>query len=185
MAGSDLTLINPESTEWTEEETKTTLAVLAKMANCQRATGRLPLSVFEAFTAAKLNVAFEIVCFDAEGRVLLGRRPSKKENPDEPYPGLWHSFGVTLRSFEAPEEAMKRFVATEATLAKLEFVGWAWSVNPPRGPYIQLIFWAEVEEEPQTGELFKEEDIPWDELVPSHREILLPKALAAWKARKG
>ena len=185
MADSERTFIDTKSTEWTWEETKTTLAVLAKMANCQKNTGRLPRPVFESFAGAKLNVSLEIVCFDANGRGALGQRPTHDKNPDEPYPGLWHSFGVTIGTFEAPPLALQRFFKTEAAPVSVDFVDWIWTWDPPRGPYILLIHIAELKGQPPAGEFFAERDIPWGDLVPSHRKVIIPKALAAWKARKG
>lgn len=179
--------INPSSTDWTEEEVSVAVAVLQKIAYCQNMGKGFPGEVFEAHVVSKKNISTEVVIFDNEGRVYLIERPSLAENPSEPYPGQLHSPGVThgkneFTMFDTFQRLEKREFGGVA-LENIEHVAEQEVGDPQRGIYLLRIYTATTNEEPKNprGKFYRPEDIPWDRLVESHRDVILPIALASKK----
>jgi ADP-ribose pyrophosphatase YjhB (NUDIX family) len=77
----------------------------------------------------------EAVCFDAAGRVLLGRRAN------EPAAGLWDLPGGFLHEDELPEEGLRREVREETglELELLDFLG-HW-LEPYDGRIVLSLVW--------------------------------------------
>lgn len=172
--------IDPGSTDWTLEETEAAAKILDKIAYCHGQGKGVPVRVFEAHLRSKKNISSEVVITNADGEVYLIQRPSMAQSPHEPYPELWHTPGVTHLESEVIPDTFKRLEAREFGGVKLQNVTWvdkAEVKDPPRGRYLLLIFYAHVDAEPKNprGRFFRAGEIPWDELVPAHRDIILPK----------
>ena len=108
----------------------------------------------------------EAVCFDANGRVLLGRRRL------QPSQGLWDLPGGFLHEGEHPEDALRREVEEETGRVPepVEFLG-MWN-EPYDGRVVLCLTWlARLDEDVQAGDdlgelrWFSRDEIPWDELA--------------------
>lgn len=170
---------------WTDEEQRAGVALFRKIVTTQDAGKYLPIEVFEAKLSAGKNISTEMVVFDREGRVYLIERPGLDTSPHEPFPGLWHTPGVTHMGNERFESTVARLEKREfgGELENVTFVDTAEAADPPRGLYLLLIHYAFVYAELANprGRFFRQDDIPWDQLVTSHREVILPKALKAYR----
>jgi ADP-ribose pyrophosphatase YjhB (NUDIX family) len=111
----------------------------------------------------------EAVCFDADGRVLLGRRRLP------PSQGLWDLPGGFLHEGEHPEDALRREVEEETGRVPepVEFLG-MWN-EPYDGRVVLCLTWlARLDEDVQAGDdlaelrWFSRDEIPWDELAFAH-----------------
>ena len=126
--------------------------------------------------------AAEAVCFDSDGRVLLGRRAI------DPGAGLWDLPGGFLDENELPLDALRREVREETGLEldRPEFLGF-W-LEPYDGRVVLCLTWiAEVagpgNAADDLSELrwFDPDDLPGaDELAFTHYPAALSAALAAW-----
>jgi ADP-ribose pyrophosphatase YjhB (NUDIX family) len=121
--------------------------------------------------------AAEAVCFDAQGRILLGRRAV------DPGAGLWDLPGGFLHEDEHPVDALRREVQEETALElePLEFLGF-W-LEPYDSRIVLALTWtARVSGEPRAGDDLVE--LRWfepDEL-PDARELAFshyPEVLSA------
>jgi ADP-ribose pyrophosphatase YjhB (NUDIX family) len=120
----------------------------------------------------------EAVCFDAGGRVLLGRRAGP------PRTGYWDLPGGFVHEGELPLDAMRREIEeeTNAVPEPLEFLG-MWN-EPYFDRTVLCLTWVaridgDVTANDDVAELrwFSSEDIPWRELAFSHHEPALRLAL--------
>ncbi|MGC9603057.1 MAG: hypothetical protein ABSF47_01150 [Minisyncoccia bacterium] len=180
-------MINITSADWTGYEKSIAIAVLQKIAYCQDKGKGLPVEVFEPFCRSKKNISTELVIFNEKGEIYLVKRPSLNENPSEPYPEQYHSPGATHDKNETLENTLERLRRREGVnFSSVE------GVYPPRdsrdkerGRYLLCIFIADAigAQTNAKGRFFKQEDIPWSELVSVHREIIVPAALEAFKKR--
>ena len=121
-------------------------------------------------------------------RLRERRLPSLAEDPAEPYPGLLHSLGVTHRT-ENGTQAMLRLLEMEVG-ADVTLDGPHRVVEldiPPdaRGIYEMRIHIARVTcgTIRTKGEFYDWCTLDYDELVWSHKAIILPIALGAAAAR--
>jgi 8-oxo-dGTP diphosphatase len=123
--------------------------------------------------------AAEAVCFDAEGRVLLGRRAV------DPGVGRWDLPGGFLHEDEHPVDALRREVREETALEldTLEFLGF-W-LEPYDGRIVLCLTWtARATGEPRAGDdlvelhWFEPDKLPDPpELAFSHYPDVLSHAL--------
>lgn len=178
------------STKWTADELRAAEQFFAKIAATRSITEvrrRLPGPVFEGFRQNMKNVSTEGVFFNERGEVYLIRRPSLETKPHEPYPNMWHSPGET-HSDEWNGDVFKRLIPEE--LGQIEILD---QLGPfldeghdlPRARYVLLITPTLIRGTPNAdarGRFFRISDIPWDQLVASHREKILPHAIQ--EARK-
>jgi ADP-ribose pyrophosphatase YjhB (NUDIX family) len=121
----------------------------------------------------------EAVCFDAAGRILLGRRAG------EPRTGYWDLPGGFVQEAELPLDAMRREVEEETGRVPepLEFLG-MWN-EPYFDRVVLCLTWIarldpDVRAADDLSELrwFAPEELPWDELAFSHYTPALRLALA-------
>jgi 8-oxo-dGTP diphosphatase len=123
--------------------------------------------------------AAEAVCFDARGRVLLGRRAV------DPGAGRWDLPGGFLHEGEHPVDALRREIREETALEleTLEFLGF-W-VEPYDGRIVLCLAWtAHVNGAPRAGDdlvelqWFERSELPEpEELAFSHYSDVLSVAL--------
>lgn len=114
------------------------------------------------------------------------KRPSKEEKPDEPYSDRDHTPGVTHNKHDTIADTFKALEKREfggVAMSSVDFVGIAEAQDPPRGPYLLLIHAATIDATPVNprGRWVAIKDIPWEDLVTSHREKIIPTALKWWK----
>lgn len=186
MAASDV--INVASAAWTDEEKDYGKAVLQKISHCEDERARLG-PMFEPWVGAKKNISTEIVLFNNREEIYLIRRPSKEEKPDEPYADRDHTPGVTHNKHDVIADTFKALEKREfggVAMSSVASVGVAEAQDPPRGPYLLLIHAATIDATPVNpkGRWVAIKDIPWDNLVTSHREKIIPAALEWWEKHK-
>jgi ADP-ribose pyrophosphatase YjhB (NUDIX family) len=126
--------------------------------------------------------AAEAVCFDARGRVLLGRRAV------DPGAGLWDLPGGFLHEDEHPLDALRREIREETALEiePLGFLGF-W-LEPYDGRIVLALTWtARASGEPRAGDdlvelhWFEPDALPdARELAFSHYPEVFSAALAQW-----
>lgn len=163
------------------------LAVLRKLAVCARVKTRLGPEIAEARTLMKKNISTELVVFDGD-KVYLQKRDSLKKNPHEPYPDMYCAWGTGHEPFDSAEDT---FLRTQKKLGEKFPLAMPVEVFPKRGEYLpeaqdsrrgvyQLRIFVTVVMGDilyPNGQWFFPKDIPWDMLVPSHRDIILPRAM--------
>ncbi len=175
---------------WLETHEDLAVRVFQEIRTAQRNKQGMPPAIYEAFLPTHTKKSTELVIFDDTGRIYLVRRPSKEQKPSEPYPNQLHSPGVTHQTGETWETSFQRLRDTElgpnAVLIEPVFAGIKSVDDPVRGLYDLHIYVTRLE----GGELmagadakfYKLSEIPQDELVASHRDIILPNAIV--KARE-
>nr|AQS32888.1 hypothetical protein [uncultured bacterium] len=171
-------MINQDSAEWTDQEKLIAVSVLNKIVFCQLKRVLLPSVVYEAHLAGKKNVTTELLLIK-DGKLFLVKRPSRKENPNEPYPDLWHSTGVTHLSTELESEALKRLSESEGVIFQgVRSLAYAEIHDPPRAKYLAHIMIADlIKYSNPRGRLFSREEIPWHDMIGSHRNVLVPQVV--------
>lgn len=184
MAASDV--INVASTTWTDDEKDYGKVILQKISFCEDERARLG-PMFEPWVEAKKNISTEVVLFNDRYEIYLIRRPSKEEKPDEPYPNQDHTPGVTHNKHDKLPDTFKALEKREfggVAMNSVDFVGIAEVQDPPRGPYLLLVHAATIDAAPVNprGRWVAIKDIPWENLVTSHREKIIPMAIM-WRKR--
>ncbi len=176
-------VINIDSAEWSAEEIEAGVAVLRKIAHCYDTVGRIPGKVYEAHLRSKKNISTEMVVFNERGEVYLIERPPLEENPSEPFPGELHSPGVTHLQGEFTEpDTFNRLVRSEFGGRSLRMVQKAEELDHSeamRGMYRLIIYVGMTDGEPVNprGRFYGINEIPWDRLVASHREVVVPAGI--------
>lgn len=120
----------------------------------------------------------EAVCFDAAGRILLGRRAA------EPRAGFWDLPGGFVHEGELPLDGMRREIEEE-TGGRAEPVAFLGMWNEPYfdRTVLCLTWIARIEGELQPADdltelrWFRPDEIPWDELAFAHYGPALRLAL--------
>lgn len=175
-----------ESIEWTPAEKLVACAILEKIAYCQNRGGDAPLpgEVFEAHCRSKVNVSTELVLVNDNGDVYLVKRPEAGENPTDPYAGLLHAPGATWNKGESFKDTFDRLRRSEG-ISFTEPVRRDVRVmrDDKRGTYLACIFVAlatRLSTNPR-GKFFPIAEIPWDKLVRSHAEVVLPAGLGMYR----
>lgn len=168
-------------------------AALRKLATWARVNTRLGSEIAEARTLMKKNISTELVIFNVnDGMVYLQKRDSLEKNSHEPYPDMYCAWGTAHEPFDSVEDTFFRVQKKLGTLFPLampvevfpkrgEYLPEA--QDPPRGVYqlrifVTVLLGGTVN---STGRWFLPKDIPWDKLVPSHRDIILPRALEEYE----
>lgn len=168
-------------------------AVSKKLACCAEHKARIGPELYELQTLTKLNVSCEMVGFNVWGHVYLVQRQPLVESPHEPYPDFWHTLGSGLEPYEEWENVFVSVARKFGEHVVLEHITY---VNPvgyppiahdlPRGPYLLQIFIARIvgiATNPR-GRFFNRAEIPWDDLVPSHKNIILPAAFRKYDTKR-
>ena len=106
-------IVRPTGVTWGTIYIEFAIAVLEKITLTQQAGLYLPLPVFECHVGGKKNVSTEVVVRDVDGNVYLIQRPSSEESPEEPFPDMWHSPGVTHVMTESTDDTIRRLVERE------------------------------------------------------------------------
>ena len=146
--------------------------------------------MYDSFTPHATNLAVEGVCFRADGEsgqieVLLQRRPES----DTRHLGQMASPGQGMRvSDSGPDDALSRLTAVEFKVpTTYEFLGDVYVTNGVRGWYECKVYLAFPHGEPADAEWYPAEPLPKEadefRMVPSHRERIIPMALAGFKKR--
>lgn len=135
--------------------------------------------LFNEIARVTVGTAIEAVIlrkkFDCT-EVFLTKRPD-----GEAYGGLWHCPGTFLRPGEDEADAFKRLEDKERVgkFTNKRFIGYKNNPFEERGHIIQLIFLCDIE--PMVGNVgtwYPVDNLPTN-IVENHREILIPKAVAA------
>lgn len=168
-------------------------AVLQKLACCAKYKARIGPELYELQTLTKLNVSCEMVGFNDRGQVYLVQRLPLVDSPHEPYPDCWHALGSGLEPSDHWEDVFIRvarkfgeYVVLDH-ITHVEPVGYPPIANdPPRGPYLLQIFIARIVGMPTNprGRFFSRVEIPWDDLVTSHKNIILPSAFRQYDTKR-
>lgn len=167
---------------WTSERT-TEVATLLRSLEKDAHARRLPPAVYEALLRLHKKISVELVIFGRMGRVWLVRRPSRKENPAEPFPGEWNGPGATLTAAESLTRALKRLVRNEAggiVMSRPRLIGHADIKEPRRGSYIAFVYVARriagVAKTNRPAGFFNPRALPRP-MVKHHRCVIIPMAI--------
>lgn len=177
-------IVDFHTVTWTQEELDAGVAILQKMSFCQEGPEGLPVEIFEKFLQIKKNISTELVAFNTRGELFLRRRPSRAQNPSELFPRQWHSLGVTHGKNEYLRDTFARLKKQELGGGEIKNIAEVLppveAKDPQRGIYLCRVFVGETDDLPQddTQRYFSEDTIPWEELVLSHRTVIIPQALA-------
>ena len=176
------------SVVWSEEDQIQALAVLEKIRKSLR-NRTLPRKVYEAHLLTYKKISTEAVLMHRNGEIYLAQRPDKTKEPDEPYPGQWHTPGVTHLFDEYLDDTFRRLVERElGSYVWLEMpieVGGFDYNDACRGMYELRVYLIRIGGLPKSdmrGRFFKAEIVESLDLVEAHRDIILPKALAKAKS---
>lgn len=150
--------------------------------------GRIPPDVFEAHVKTCNKISYECFFFDQHGRIYLEYRPP---SVTDPYANRLHSPGVTRFPNELEHVAWKRLLRDEiGTGVKMTgpyFCTGIDSIEPQRGLYHMRLHIAQIVphtfEQRELGRFYEIEEIPGDKMVASHRDLLLPIAIAFARSR--
>lgn len=170
-----LKCINHESTDWMDSEVQIAVKVLYKYANCVRNKLPVPTPIFEAHNHGTKTINSDIAVFDLRGKVyLVGREPGQLWADTIHLPGTTHCY-------EWLQEATERLLASELRDFNLKFenlerIGVIELQDEPRAMCQSNLFKAVIQEIPPGKErmFFVKDDIPWDQVVFSHRTVTLP-----------
>lgn len=179
-----------EGVKWTGSDKAIALEVLQKVSSCLDEGLPIPADVYEAHLNTKLNVSLEGVpvrWHEGNVQVYLIRRPSRLENPAEPYPGMLHSPGVTMLKNESAMRALDRLIKRElgGIIPRTSFfVTDEEDRDAPRPLYLlrvtALAYSKHAEPKNPRGAWYDFDRIPWEEVVWSHRKFI-PEAVAQFE----
>ncbi|KKU90604.1 MAG: hypothetical protein UY21_C0021G0004 [Microgenomates group bacterium GW2011_GWA1_48_10] len=162
-------------TSWSKKEIKEAVRVLEKIAYCQVEKKPLPGEVFEAHVRSKENITTMLCLFNREKKVYLICRPTKKENPTEPYPNYWHIPGVTHMKRERFRDTLRRLKRSEGLpFARAFSVGFFEERYSRRGMYLAQLFIAKKKGRAKNprGKFFSFREIPWGKMIREEHTIL-------------
>ena len=142
--------------------------------------------MFDAFALHATSIAVEGVCFRREAG---GRLEVLLEHRDDPlYRGCESSPGTVIRVTDSgPDAALERLTASEFRVpTRYEFVRDVYLANGRRGWFESKVYLAFPERETALGRWFPADPLPPDSgdfrIVSAHRDIVLPAAIAGYKA---
>ena len=171
-----LNLMKQDSTEWTEEEQKIAIKVMKKFANCAKQKARIPQAVFEANLEGNKSVNSDVAVILWPRRIYLPRR-----GPSESFAGKLHLPGATHR-YETLEEATGRLLDTELKMFGFKHEDLEWLTlldlqDLPRAPAQSNLYavrsFGDVPKD-LLKDFYRADEIPWDQVVESHRTVTLP-----------
>lgn len=145
-------------------------------------------AMYDSFTPHATNIAVEGVCFRINAgsgatEVLLQPRPTS----DTRHLGQMAVPGQAMRAADAgPEVALDRLTAVEFKVpTRYQFLGDVYVTNGVRGWYECKVHLAFPQGEPANAQWYCADPLPSEtdsyRMVPSHREQIIPMALAAYK----
>ena len=158
--------------------------LLVKLANTQPWRPE----TYEALARCVVNPAIETVIWrrgpaHGELQFFLAHRPTKEEQPSEPFPEMLAGLGTIFRKTDAretdPRIAFARLEERELKPARFKYPPELAALrlvnDPARGVFLCCIHLAEIKGTPAKGKFYPAQPLP-DNLVPSHRDIILPTA---------
>jgi hypothetical protein len=174
--------------EWTAQMKSSAKEALGWIHESFSNGGRIPPDVFEAHAKTCNKISYECFLFDKDGKVYLEYRPP---SATDPYAGQLHSLGVTRLTNELEQAAWRRLLRDEigkdANLDGPHFCSGIDSIEPERGLYHMRVHIARVSAfsfvSKANGRFYAVNEIPYDDMVKSHRELLLPIALSFARSR--
>lgn len=141
-------------------------------------------SLINALSRLPINLAADAVCLRKNPdsgalEVLLTQRGAT-----EPYPGAWGCPGGVLSPGEEPEHILHQLEIGElgVRMSDFTFIGDYFSAAT-RGWMLSRIHLAKLAETPATGTWWPVERLP-DNMVPKHREQIIPMAVRAFHAQR-
>jgi len=174
-----LELIDPSSFQWSPDEIKIAVAIKKKYARCTRNGQQVPEPVFEANAEGNKTVNSDcaIIWTSTHGvkKIYLSKR-----SQGQAYAGKLHLPGTTHR-YEDKRTATERLLAGELKAFRISYHDLNPPVqldlqDPPRGPVQSNLFVIHTRIIPleYENDFFSPADLPWDQLVVSHRMVTLP-----------
>ena len=162
----------------TDEERKAAAEALARIKD---PSGHLGTELFDQIARFSTSIAFEAVLMrpgqDGGEEVYLTQRDTN----DTAYPGAWHCPGSILRRGEQPADVAKRLAKKEYLVPIVDFKKVdEFFYQESRGWFCSFIYLIQTEREPEAGAWFSVDDLP-DQVVPHHRDVIIPRAAAALK----
>jgi len=154
------------------------LAKLLKLINPKKPLGGI---LFNAIARVSVTTACEAVILRknelGETEVFL----TKREN-HEAYAGQEHCPGSVVRPYENIEHVFERIGKNEigARITKRIFMGVISNKIEKRGHFLQLIFKAELSNEPQYGRWYTIENLP-SNIISFHKTHTIPIAMGVYK----
>ncbi|MDC0681056.1 NUDIX hydrolase [Sorangium atrum] len=136
-------------------------------------------SLINALSRLPIHLAADAVCLRRNAdsgalEVLLTRRGASAAGPGE-----WCCPGSVLSPGEQPEHVLHR---VGMTISDFTFVGDYFSAAT-RGWMLSRVHQAKLAEVPATGTWWPVEQLP-NNLVPKHRELVIPMAVKAFHAQR-
>ncbi len=136
------------------------------------------VDLFNAIARVSISVAVELVALRNNAgtvEVLLTQR-----GPNEAYAYMWHCPGSVIRPGESEAQVFARLAQREfgAPVTVGEFVGYDNCPPEERGHFILLIFLC-TPDNGSRGTWFSVDNLP-ETVVKNHKEVVIPKAVAAF-----
>jgi len=176
------------STVWGEEEQNQAVVVLNRIRESLQ-NKSLPRKVYEAHLLTFKKISTEAVLMNSKGEIYLAQRPDRIKEPNEPFPGQWHTPGVTHLLDEYLEDTFQRLIKRElgsdVWLDMPIAVGNFDYNDACRGMYQLRVYLIRIDGLPKgdtRGRFFKVKEIESLDLVEAHRDIVIPMALVKAKS---
>lgn len=177
------------STTITEGEHQTVKVALQKLAFCAKHHAPIGPDLFEERSRMQRSTSLELAAFDKEGRIYLGERDSLAVNLYEPYPGMIGLLGTTINVYDTWQRCIERVMVEYGGGVLFQNLRWLplqdrdgfplLVHDEPRGMYQPSLFTCTLVGTPSSrGRFYEYDEIPWNRLIKSHREVYI---LAAFR----
>jgi hypothetical protein len=174
---------------WSKEDREKAIRALQMIRGTFSKGHYIPHDVYEVWLTTFKKISTEMVIVNAQGEIYLARRT---QSPLDPYAGQLHAPGVVHLYNERNEGAWQRLVNNElgpdAVFDGPHFLCELENNEPVRGLLQMRIHMTRLitssTKLTRVGRFYPVKEIPWSELVKSHREIVVPLAIANAKARE-
>lgn len=140
----------------------------------------LGTELYNAVAKITISVAIEAITL-RQGDKGLEVFLTKRSPTDSAYPDMWHSPGTVLRSKEQYADCFARLETREFKnkLKSWSFIGENNCHDEARGHFVQHLYLCELEDD-ASDNWFPVDNLPRP-IVPNHEEVLIPRAVEAFR----